>query len=269
VIGEHDRAALIKIGEQLDGHEEVVVEFLARTHLVAPQLIWIDLKKELQPRPTLTAPSCYYSNSADDPANADPEAAEDGQEPGDNQPDADRPPIEAIEPGTPRKSAGSHKLYGTDKRFDLVVLTPGKDDLARLRDANLEELRECLPVRKHLGDAAAVVIAAKVTDLPVVIDRLLPLCGFNRPKHILLRHQPASPDVIDAKVLITAERGDIAFRDPPEVWLDGADDPIDVAEELYDASTTLHLFAAAKTKKADDSRCVIVGDDSWLKWPVL
>jgi hypothetical protein len=272
VIGDHDRAALIKIGEQLDGHEEVVVEFLARTHLVAPQLIWIDLKKELQPRPTLTAPSCYYSNSADDPADADPEAAEDGPEPGDKEPDADRPPIEAIEPGTPRKSAGSHKLYGTDRRFDRVVLTPSKDDLARLRDANLDKLRECLPVRKHLGDAAAVVIAAKVTDLPVVIGRLLPLCGFNRPKHILLRHQPASPDVVDAKVLVTAERGDIAFREPPEIWLDDADDPIDVAEKLYDdASSTLLLFATAKAKKAkaNECRCVIVGDNSWQKWPVV
>jgi hypothetical protein len=268
MIGDHDRAALIKIGEQLDEHEEVVVEFLARTHLVAPQLIWIELKKELQPQPTLTAPSCYYSNSADEPVDEDPEAAEDGPEPGDKEPHADRPPIEAVEPGKPKKCAGSHKLYGADKRFDLVVLTPSKDDLARLRDANLDELSECLPMRKHVGDAAAVVIAAKVTDLPVVIGRLLPLCGFNRPKHILLRHQPASPDVIDAKVLVTAERGDIAFRKPAEVWLDGADDPIEVAEGLYEASSTLHLFAAAKAKK-EDWRCVIVGNDSWKKLPAV
>jgi hypothetical protein len=197
-------------------------------------------------------PNCYNSNSGDDPSEAEP--------------DADPSPVEAVEPSA---GAKPHELYGTDKRFDLVVLTPGKDDLARLRDANLDELGECLPVRKHVGDVAAVVIAAKVTDLPVVIDRLLPLCGFNRPKHILLRHQPASPDVIDAKVLITAERGDIAFREPPEVWLDAADDPVDVAKKLYEGSNTLQLFAAAKAKKADDARCVMVGDDSWLKWPVL
>jgi hypothetical protein len=147
-----------------------------------------------------------------------------------------------------------------------VVLTPGKDDLARLRDANLDKLGECLPVREHVGDAAAIVIAAKVIDLPVVIDRLLPLCGFNRPKRILLRSQPASPDVIGAKVLVTAERGDIAFREPPGVWLDDAADPIDAAEGLYEASSTLHLFATAKAKKAE-WRCVVVGNDSWKKLP--
>jgi hypothetical protein len=269
MIGDHDRAALIKIGEQLDGHEEVVVEFLMRTHLVAPQLIWIELKKELQPALSID-PSYYDSNS--EPVSTDANLLESEKptelESGDAEPDADPPPVEAIEP---RASAKSHDLYGTGKRFDRVVLTPSKDDLARLRDANLDELSECLPVRKHVEEAAAVVIAAKVTDLPVVIDRLLPLCGFNRPKRILLLGQPASPDVIDARVLVTAERGDIAFREPPEIWLDDAADSIDVAEKLYEASSTLHLFARAKAKraKANECRCVIVGGDSWQKLPVL
>jgi hypothetical protein len=251
-IGDHDRAGLIKIGEQLDEHEDLVVKFLARTHLVSPQLIWNELKKELQPRPTLTASNCYDSNSADDPSEAEPVA--------------DPPPVE------PRASVKPQGLYGTEKRFGLVVLTPSKEDLARLRDAKLDALSECLPVRKHLGDTAAVVIAAKVTDLPVVLDRLLLLCGFNRPKRILLRGQPASPEVIDAKILVTAERGAIAFREPPGVWLDEAADPIDIAESLYeDASSMLHLFAALKAKKtkADDCRCVVVGDDSWQKLPVV
>jgi hypothetical protein len=126
-------------------------------------------------------------------------------------------------------------------------------------------------VREHVEEVAAVVIATKVTDLPVVLDRLLPTCGFNRPKRILLLDRPASPDVIDAKVLVTAERGDIAFREPPKVWFDDAADPIAVAERLYEASSTLHLFAVAKAKKAKASecRCVVVGDDSWQKWPVL
>src|SRR5262249_53997216 len=73
-IGDHDRAALIKIGEHLDEQEDVVVEFLTRTNLVSPQRIWIELKKELQPQPTLTPSNCYDSNSADD---ADASAAED------------------------------------------------------------------------------------------------------------------------------------------------------------------------------------------------
>jgi hypothetical protein len=75
----------------------------------------------------------------------------------------------------------------------------------------------------------------------------------------------------EARFDFTAERGDIAFREPPEIWLDDVADPIDVAEGLYEASSTLHLFATAKAKKAkaNESRCIIVGDDSWKKWPVL
>jgi hypothetical protein len=264
-IGKQDRAALIEIGEQLDEHEAVVVEFLSGTDFISPQTIMAEIRKKLQPVLSIDS-SYYHSNSkpvstdANQPANekrAEPESS-------DVEQDIDpTPPIEPVEP------AASHKLYGTDKRFDRVVLTPRKEDLARLRDASLDKLGECLPVRAHVGDAAAVVIAAKITDLPVVIDRLLPLCGFNRPKRILILGQPASPDVIGAKVLVTAERGDIAFRELPGVWLDDADEPIEIAQKLYDASSTLHLFAAAKAKKADDSRCVIVGDDCWQKWPVL
>jgi len=257
-IGDHDRAALLKIGEHLDEHEHVVVEFLTRTHLVSPQLIWIELKKELQPPLTLTASYCYDSNTADDPIDADVSAAIEGSY-------ADAAPVEVIEPSASPKP---HELYGTGKRFGLVVLTPGKGDLARLQDANLDKLRECLPLRDHVGGAAAIVIAAKVTDLPVVITRLLPLCDFNRPKRILLRGQPASPDLVDAKILVTAERGDVAFREPPEIWLDDATDPIEVAERLYGVSSTLHLFATAKAKKAE-WRCVIVGDDAWKKLPTV
>jgi hypothetical protein len=285
-IDKQDRAALINIGKHLDEHESRVVELLKTTNLISPQSIWAEIRKELQPSPPTVDSSYYDNNSGDGAIDVDrSEFARLLKASGNNlkkiklpDPPADDESTESeptdTSPGIkgPTKSKAQpvpHELYGADERFDLVVLTPSKDDFARLRDANLDALSECLPLRKHVGDAAAIVIAAKVTDLPVVIGRLLPLCGFNRPKRILLRHQPASPDVIDAKVLVTAERGDIAFRDPPEVWLNGADDPIDVAEKLYEASSTLHLFAAANTKKADDPRRVIVGDDSWQKWPVL
>jgi hypothetical protein len=269
-IGKNDRSALISIGEQLDEHEDFIVEFLARTDLISPQTIMAEIRKKLQPALSID-PSYYDSKSG--PAATDAHLLESEKptepEPGDAERDIDPPPIEAIEPFKHEASIKPHGLYGTDRRFDLVVLTPRKDDLARLRDANLDRLGECLPLRAHVGDEAAVVIAAKVTDLPVVIDRLLPLCGFNRPKRILLLGQPTTPDVIGAKILVIAERGDIAFREPPEVWLDNAADPVDVAEGLYEASSTLHLFATAKAKKADDSRCVIVGNDSWKKVPVV
>jgi hypothetical protein len=285
-IDKQDRAALINIGKQLVEHESRVVELLKTTNLISPQSIWAEIKKELQPPPPTVDSSYYDNNSGDDPIDvhrsefarllkasgnnlkkiklSDPPADDESTE---SEPADTSPAIEG--PTKSKAQRVPHELYGTDNRFDLVVLTPSKDDLARLRDANLDKLGECLPVRKHVQEVAAIVIAAEVTELPVVIERLLPLCGFNRPKRILLLGRPASPDVIDAKVLVTAERGDIAFREPPKVWLDAGDDPIDVAEGLYEASNTLHLFAAANTKKTDDPRRVIVGDDSWQKWPVL
>jgi hypothetical protein len=268
-IGEHDRADLINIGKRLDEHEDVIIEFLKTTDLISPQTIWLAIKEKLQPRP-MVDPSCYHSNSANDLADADGLADEGEPKSGDVKPDADPPPVKAVEPVEPKASTKSHGLYGTDKRFDLVVLTPGKDDLARLRDARLDKLGEWLPVRKHVAEMAAVVIAAKVTDLPV-IERLLPLCGFNRPKRILPLGQPTPPDIIDARVLVIVEKGDIKFIAPKD-WLDDADDPIDVAEKLYGgASSTLHLFAPAEAKKAkaNERRCVIVGDDSWQKLPVM
>jgi hypothetical protein len=284
-IDKQDRAALINIGKQLDEHESRVVELLKTTNLISPQSIWAEIRKELQPPPPTVDSSYYDNNSGDGPIDVDrsefarllkasgnnlkkiklPDPPADDEstesEPADTSPAIKGPTQSKAQPVP-------HELYGTGKRFDLVVLTPGKDDLARLRDANLDKLGECLPVREHVGDAAAIVIAAKVADLPVVIDRLLPLCGFNRPKRILLLGQPASPDVIGAKVLVTAERGDIAFCEPPEVWLDDAADPIDAAEGLYEASSTLHLFATAKAKRAE-RRCVIVGNDGWKKLPVV
>jgi hypothetical protein len=259
-IDKQDRAALINLGK----HEDATARFLESTNLISPQTIWIEIKKELQP--SLPNPSSYYLNNSEA---AEATAAAVDKKADEPKSNVDSSPAE--ESIDAKASAKRRDPWANGERFDLVVLTPGKDDLARLRNASLDKLGECLPVRKHVEEVAAVVIAAKVTDLPVVIERLLPLCGFNRPKRILLLGRPASPDVIDGKVLVTAERGDIAFREPPEVWLDDAADPIDVAEGLYEASSTLHLFAAAKAKKAKASecRCVVVGDDSWQKWPVL
>ena len=104
-----------------------------------------------------------------------------------------------------------HDLWGTGACFDLVLLTPSERDLKHLRAdyAGAQTLKNCLPPHAHLEGNAAIVVAAKIPDLPVIADVLLLLAGFKRPTRVLLARRPASPDVSDAEVLIAAERGDI------------------------------------------------------------
>jgi hypothetical protein len=251
-IGEHDRGDLINIGKQLDEREDVVVEFLARIKLVSPQLIWKELQKELQP---LTIPmTCYHSNSADD---ADVSTDEDEPEAGDS--DADAPTIE--ESIKSKASAERRGPWSDDERFGLVLLTPSKRDLKLLLSDYAEQektLRRCLPLHQVMVQDVAVIIAAKISDLPAITD-VLTIYGFKRPSRVLLAGRPAGADVTAADVFIIIERGDIGFREPKDGWLNG-DDPVEIARQLYpDASSSLLVFDSTK---ADGWRC-----RSWAEMP--
>jgi hypothetical protein len=258
-IGKQDRAALINIGEQLDEHEDFIVEFLNGTDLISPQTIMAEIRKKLQLQPRLSVKPGYYDSKSD---NDSGDAARPDEATSDAAPLADDEPIE------PKATAKSREFYGTDDRFDLMLLTPRKGDLKLLRDdyADPQALRNCLPLHDCMEESAAIVIATQMRDLPVMA-RLLPLWGFNGTR-ILLRQGPKSPDITDAEVLIAAQRGDIKYKALGD-WPDDVA-PIDVAEKLYpDASKTLHLFATKEEKAAEakDARCIIVGDDSWFKLP--
>jgi hypothetical protein len=273
-IGGSDRAALISIGEQLDEREEFVVEFLKGTDLISPQTIFAAIKEKLQP--ALSVPATYYDSESDDElADADlpkePDAdAPDEPEAGDAKQRATS--VAAGKKATrPQAAPRHHDLWGTDERFDLVVLTPSESDLKLLRAdyADPERLKKCLPLHEQLEkEAAAVIIITRLRELPVMA-KVLPFWGFSRPPRILLARGPKSPDVTDAEVLIAAERGDIEFN-APEDWPDDAD-PIEIAQRFYrDASSRpLHLFATPEAAKAEanKSRRVIIGDDSWLELP--
>src|SRR5262245_54951918 len=157
------------------------------------------------------------------------------------------------------------------ERFDLLLLTPREKDLAFLRAdyADGSTLQRCLPQLKRIEHSAAAVIAARVFDLPMIVNILLPLCGFLRLSRVLLARQPTSPDVTDADVFVTAQRGEISFSPPEDPrWLDDAD-PIDsagFAARLFSAtSRRLSIFSSAK---ADGWHC-LVGDDSWAEQPSL
>lgn len=145
--------------------------------------------------------------------------------------------------------------------------SPSERDLKHLRAdyAGAQTLKNCLPPHAHLEGSAAIVVAAKIHDLPVIADVLLPLAGFKRPTRVLLARRPASPDVTDAEVLIAAERGDIGSS-APEGWLDDVN-PIEIAEMLYrDASWTCTSSPPRRRRRrGKESRCVINSDDSWFE----
>src|SRR5262249_16686190 len=84
----------------------------------------------------------------------------------------------------------------------------------------------------------------------VIVNVLLPICGFPRPSRILLVRRPTSLDVTDAEVLIMAERGEMRLS-PPEDWLVEGKEMIDapaLAARLHPApSRQAQVFAPART----------------------
>jgi hypothetical protein len=260
-IGDQDRSCLINIGKQLEKHEDVVAEFLADTDLVSPQTVWFAIKEKLQSRPKVD-PSYYDNKTLVDRVDVDEQTTE--PKAGTRKPSAARP---AIAKSDERKAKiEPHGLWDSDTRFDLMLLTPSKYDLQRLADdyADPDALKKCLPLAEHVEESATIIVAARVRDLPVIANRLLPLTGFKRPTRVLLVGEPKSPDITDARIVITAKRGDIELTVPDK--LDEAD-VIEIAERLCpDASRTLHLFANTPAK-ASESRCVVIGNDSWKQEP--
>jgi hypothetical protein len=249
-LGHQDRAALIKIGKELDEHENVIVKFLAGTDLISPQTIWEEIRQKLQvPKKARHAPTVhpsYYDSKSMAQGDADLPADEEPTEPSvaDAKPNAvSLANEESIEPEADAEPPGP---WSTGERFDLVLFTPSEGDLRYLRAdyADLETLRKCLPLHSVIEKDAAVVVETKIRDLPVIVNVLLPLCGFTQGKRprVLIAEQPQNPDVTDARVLVAIERG-VAFS-APKGWLEDAD-PVEIAERLYgDVSRSLLLFGS-------------------------
>jgi hypothetical protein len=188
---------------------------------------------------------------------------------------ADKAKQAAVNQTAAESAAGEtiRDLAQTQQQFKLVLLTPRERDLKRLSDnyADGDTLKRCLPLVQALqqSDSVSVIIVARVFDLPVIVDRLLPLCGFARPSRVLLARQPKSPDVTDAEIVIIAERGKVRLDLPRDgVWLDeeGTINASAIAARLYpDAARKLHVFAAART----EGWTSMIGDDSWAEEPSL
>lgn len=142
--------------------------------------------------------------------------------------------------------------------FNLVLVTPSPADI-RLLGADypdLDTLERDLPFSKFVHKNAVIVVAAPLGDFAVVVEKLLPLFGFEKPRHVLLP-RPSSIDVIKDVCFVVAQRGSAQVVLPKSI-----DDAAAtaVATQLYQsAENKLHVFAAAETS----GWTALVGDDSW------
>lgn len=166
---------------------------------------------------------------------------------------------------TPSGHVDSHR------EFDLAVLTPTEQDFRTLgRDyADGTTLEQSLPrvrVLQH-NDDLALVVSGREADFPVIVERLLPLCGFRRVSKVLLARKPGTWDITDAEILVVAERGGMRFAWPQDSgWADGSGeiDVLAIANRLYPrAQRKLHVFAPALA----EGWTSFVGADSWTEEP--
>ena len=181
-------------------------------------------------------------------------------------------PAPTDQPTEPPRVGQTLKELGTAKhRFGLVLITPGSADMAHLRPAYAPGyLASCLPLLPVLDeDGIVVVIAARVSNLPEIFDKLLPICGIDRHLLTLFPRNSVCIDGSDDEVIVVAKRGDVQVvliadqRSPADA---GRIDFTRIAERLRPGEKRrLHIFAEAET----DGWISIGRHSTWDKEPSL
>ena len=162
-------------------------------------------------------------------------------------------------------------MINHDRTFDLLVVTPNREELNLVGHnyADSSLLDRALPIRLVMDRGAAALILTPLRDLPIIADRLLPLCGFGSLSRIAQVRQPTSADATEAEFLIIAQRHGSLF-DLPAIgpWLadSGPLAVCAVAEKLYpDAKRKLHVFASAPA----DGWSSLIGGACWVEKPSI
>ena len=148
--------------------------------------------------------------------------------------------------------------------FDLVLATPQRSDMRKLREDYDGPLPWCLRKGETIADDVVMIVVAALSDFPVIENKLLPYYGFEGiSPRLFLPRAPIDPEVTGAQVIIVAERGsgDTARLSGMD-WLsdDTTIDPVMLAAQLVpDAANKLNLFASAETEGYQS----IVGGANW------
>ena len=150
------------------------------------------------------------------------------------------------------------------QKFDLVLMAPVvRHDLRRLAENYGDRAPLCLSFHQRVAKDAVGIVIARMVDLPMIENKMLPGSGFSSISHVLIPHAPLSPDVTNAPVLVIATRGqpqDLCVDRFDWLPLDQVIAPVSLAAQLApNAKNRVHLFAPAKL----EGWCTIRGEANW------
>ena len=148
--------------------------------------------------------------------------------------------------------------------FGLILATPSKADIRLLAQDIIDQsvsTPRCMRVHERTAHTAVLLVASFIVDIPVVVQRLLPYCGFSDASHIFLTEDPKGHEITRCAALTVAFRGDYAIPvSDLEATVANRASPLEVAVSLAtEDDGRLHLFAA----KQSDGWTSIVGTDNW------
>jgi hypothetical protein len=99
---------------------------------------------------------------------------------------------------------------GTD--YKAVLLTPDRTrDFGRLSEDYAEDPNFVRLGRELLAEDAVAVIIARLADIPMVENKLLPILGFSCISRVCMIRIPSHADVTDAEVILIAHREETVF----------------------------------------------------------
>ena len=151
-------------------------------------------------------------------------------------------------------SGSHHPIKIATGQFGLVLATPTKSDIQLLARDMADDVSapECMRVHERTSSTAVLLVTSRIIDLPIVVRRLLPYCGFSGASHVFLLDSPKEHDVTQCKVMTVSSRGNY---------------PIEAAK-LSSAITKGHglLTIAADLATEDDGRLHLFADHTSIGW---
>ena len=149
---------------------------------------------------------------------------------------------------------------------NLGLITPdAQRDLWRLSEDYVAEPEFLRLARELLAEEAVAVVIARLADIPLIENKLLPILGFSYVSQVCLVRMPKHANVTGAEVLIIAHRKQTDFT-TNFTWLADSEalDAKAVVERLVpDAGKKLHLFASEESHQTADGWLSVVGKANW------
>lgn len=173
-------------------------------------------------------------------------------------PPAEVPVVPEITP-----PGGTNALPPTGE-FGLILATPSASDIRLLARDMIDSavgIPKCMRVHEWAANTAVLLVTSRIIDLPVVVHRLLPYCGFSGASHIFRLDGSAEHEITGCPVLTVSSRGEypIEAAKLAEGLANGLS-PFDIAADwATEDDGRLHVFA----NEAPAGWTSIVGSDNW------